>query len=237
MPLEDFIRESIVDPDAYVPPGFTAGHDAARSRRRSPPAELDALVQYLADEHEMTMTRRTATPHERPRTATTATTGITARRRRAPAGAAGPARAGCRVLWMTPLIGFIGLGIVCAIRWAADWDPIWYAPPLVTVALVTFPLGFLAGPRRASTTGSTTRPAGRRGPRTTPGHGAHSWRDYFRPNTDHKVIGVQYLVHDDLLLRRRRPAGDDVPRRAGRAGHAVLQPADVQRPRSRTTRR
>src|SRR5206468_9219746 len=26
------------------------------------------------------------------------------------------------------------------------------------------------------------------------GHGAQSWRDYFRVNTDHKVIGVQYLV-------------------------------------------
>ena len=26
------------------------------------------------------------------------------------------------------------------------------------------------------------------------GHGAYSWRDYFRVNTDHKVIGMQYLV-------------------------------------------
>src|SRR5947208_9909783 len=26
------------------------------------------------------------------------------------------------------------------------------------------------------------------------GHGAQSWRDYLRVNTDHKVIGVQYLV-------------------------------------------
>ena len=26
------------------------------------------------------------------------------------------------------------------------------------------------------------------------GHGANSWRDYFRVNTDHKVIGIQYLV-------------------------------------------
>src|SRR4051794_20300427 len=25
-------------------------------------------------------------------------------------------------------------------------------------------------------------------------HGARSWRDYFRVNTDHKVIGVQYVV-------------------------------------------
>ena len=26
------------------------------------------------------------------------------------------------------------------------------------------------------------------------GHGAKSWKDYFRVNTDHKVIGIQYLV-------------------------------------------
>jgi hypothetical protein len=25
-------------------------------------------------------------------------------------------------------------------------------------------------------------------------HGAHSWRDYFKVNTDHKVIGIQYVV-------------------------------------------
>src|ERR1700742_4563236 len=25
------------------------------------------------------------------------------------------------------------------------------------------------------------------------GHGATSWKDYFRPNTDHKVIGIQYV--------------------------------------------
>ena len=26
------------------------------------------------------------------------------------------------------------------------------------------------------------------------GHGAYSWKDYFRINTDHKVIGIQYIV-------------------------------------------
>ena len=25
-------------------------------------------------------------------------------------------------------------------------------------------------------------------------HGANSWRDYFKFNTDHKVIGIQYIV-------------------------------------------
>ena len=32
------------------------------------------------------------------------------------------------------------------------------------------------------------------------GHGAHSWRDYFRPNTDHKVIGIQYVVTSFFFL-------------------------------------
>src|ERR1044071_4002919 len=50
-----------------------------------------------------------------------------------------------RVIWMTPLIGFFGLGLVCLIRWAAHWDPVWMGQPIVTIALVSFPLGFLAG--------------------------------------------------------------------------------------------
>ena len=31
-------------------------------------------------------------------------------------------------------------------------------------------------------------------------HGAHSWKDYFRVNTDHKVIGIQYTVHSFFFL-------------------------------------
>ena len=79
------------------------------------------------------------------------------------------------------------------IRWLADWDPIWKGPVLVTVELVTAPLGFLVGiggfdywAHYAS--GRPTRPEDHSG------HGANSWRDYFRVNTDHKVIGVQYVV-------------------------------------------
>ena len=32
------------------------------------------------------------------------------------------------------------------------------------------------------------------------GHGATSWRDYFRVNTDHKVIGIQYTVTSFFFL-------------------------------------
>jgi cytochrome c oxidase subunit I len=31
-------------------------------------------------------------------------------------------------------------------------------------------------------------------------HGARSWKDYFRINTDHKVIGIQYVVHSFVFL-------------------------------------
>ena len=31
-------------------------------------------------------------------------------------------------------------------------------------------------------------------------HGAYSWKDYFRINTDHKVIGIQYTVHSFVFL-------------------------------------
>src|SRR3954462_9287057 len=31
-------------------------------------------------------------------------------------------------------------------------------------------------------------------------HGAQSWKDYFRINTDHKVIGIQYTVHSFVFL-------------------------------------
>jgi cytochrome c oxidase subunit 2 len=46
-PLEDFVRESIVDPNAYVQPGFTKGVMPPFSTL--PADQLDALVQFLID--------------------------------------------------------------------------------------------------------------------------------------------------------------------------------------------
>ncbi len=63
---------------------------------------------------------------------------------------------------------------------------------LTSVLLVFVPIAFLVGIgcfdywfRWAS--GAPTEPEDHSG------HGAHSWRDYFRVNTDHKVIGIQYI--------------------------------------------
>ena len=44
-PLEDFVRESIVDPNAYVQPGFPKGVMPPFSTL--PKDQLDALVQFL----------------------------------------------------------------------------------------------------------------------------------------------------------------------------------------------
>ena len=98
-----------------------------------------------------------------------------------------------RAAWTTPFIGFAGLGLVCLIRWLADWSPVWKGQPLVVVSTVVFPIGFLAG--IGSFDYWAHYVAGRPTlPEDHSGHGARRWQDYFRPNTDHKVIGVQYLA-------------------------------------------
>src|SRR5213079_3057894 len=87
----------------------------------------------------------------------------------------------------------------CLVRWAEGWDPVWKGSVLTTVELAAVPIGFLVGlggfdywARYA--VGSPTRPEDHSG------HGAYSWRDYFRINTDHKVIGIQYTVHSFVFL-------------------------------------
>src|SRR5215208_5145802 len=64
---------------------------------------------------------------------------------------------------------------------------------ILIVSLIAAPLFFLVGIGAFDywfywASGRPTRPEDHSG------HGAHSWRDYFKVNTDHKVIGVQYVV-------------------------------------------
>src|SRR6201994_4142325 len=65
--------------------------------------------------------------------------------------------------------------------------------PQVIVPLITAPLGFLAGIGCFDYWirwgfGLPTIPDDHSS------HGAHTWKDYFKVNTDHKVIGIQYIV-------------------------------------------
>jgi cytochrome c oxidase subunit I len=99
-----------------------------------------------------------------------------------------------RAIWMTALFFGLGSAIVVLCRWWGGWHPIWKGEMIVLVgALVAAPIGFLAG---IGSFDYWTRYAV--GAPTVPedhsGHGAYSWRDYFRVNTDHKVIGMQYLT-------------------------------------------
>ncbi|MGZ4375714.1 MAG: cytochrome c oxidase subunit I [Gaiellaceae bacterium] len=99
-----------------------------------------------------------------------------------------------RAAWMTPLFFGIGCGIVVLCRWWGGWHPIWFGEIIVLVgALTAAPVGFLAGIGAFDywvryAIGSPTEPEDHSG------HGAYSWKDYFRVNTDHKVIGMQYLA-------------------------------------------
>jgi cytochrome c oxidase subunit 1 len=90
----------------------------------------------------------------------------------------------------------VGVGLVLALR-AISGLPLWQTEqtgyPHVVVPLVTAPLGFLIGFGAITywlrwALGMPTQPEDHAD------HGAASWRDYFSFNTDHKVIGIQYIV-------------------------------------------
>ena len=104
-----------------------------------------------------------------------------------------------RVLWVTPLGFGFGMGLVVLMRWLAGWHPIFKGSTITGVELVTTPLGFLGGIGGFDywlyyMGGRPTRPDDHSG------HGARSWKDYFKVNTDHKVIGIQYTITSLLFL-------------------------------------
>jgi cytochrome c oxidase subunit 1 len=70
---------------------------------------------------------------------------------------------------------------------------------ILVVSLIASPLFFLVGLGGfdywfAWAAGKPTQPEDHSG------HGAYSWKDYFRINTDHKVIGIQYTVTSFFFL-------------------------------------
>ena len=86
-----------------------------------------------------------------------------------------------------------GIALVTGLRALLGSDVIFEAETVTTVCLITVPMAFLVGIgcfdywfRWASGAPTVAEDHS--------GHGAHSWKDYFRVNTDHKVIGIQYIV-------------------------------------------
>ncbi len=98
------------------------------------------------------------------------------------------------VLFSAALVTAIRLayGLSTPFDGAAGWDAAWQDAVLI-VSMLAAPLFFLVGLGAFDywfywASGRPTRPEDHSS------HGATGWRDYFRVNTDHKVIGIQYVV-------------------------------------------
>src|SRR4051794_26540690 len=97
-------------------------------------------------------------------------------------------------------LGFgLAYAIVVPARAAQHLHPVLDGDAVTIVGLIAAPLGFFFGIGAFDYwfyyfSGRKTRPEDHSG------HGAHSWRDYFRVNTDHKVIGIQYVVTSFFFL-------------------------------------
>jgi cytochrome c oxidase subunit I len=107
-----------------------------------------------------------------------------------------------RAAWMIVLAVAFAAGLTWIVRMSTghatfhhflSWEAI------LTVSLITSPLAFLVGIGGFDywfywAAGKPTRAEDHSG------HGAYTWRDYFRINTDHKVIGIQYTVTSFFFL-------------------------------------
>ena len=101
-------------------------------------------------------------------------------------------------LWLALGVAF-SYALTCGARALLGYDPVLDGYAVTQVALLAAPLFFLYGLGTFDfwLDWALGRP-------TTPddhsGHGATSWKDYLRPNTDHKVIGIQYIVNSFFFL-------------------------------------
>ena len=98
-----------------------------------------------------------------------------------------------RVAWMTPLFFVVGLALVWFFRSVFGMDPIWNAEAYYTVATMMAGFGFLTG-IGCFDWWLKYAFGGKVDYDDHSFHGASSWKAYFRVNTDHKVIGTQYVV-------------------------------------------
>jgi cytochrome c oxidase subunit 1 len=90
-------------------------------------------------------------------------------------------------------------GLTIGLRALFGDDPLVDSDAVLRISLLAAPLFFLVGIGCFDywfywAAGRPTRPEDHSG------HGAYSWKDYFRVNTDHKVIGIQYVVTSFFFL-------------------------------------
>jgi cytochrome c oxidase subunit I len=107
-----------------------------------------------------------------------------------------------RAAWMIVLAVAFATGLTWLVRMStghATYHHYLAWEAILTVSMITAPLAFLVGIGGFDywfywAAGKPTRPEDHSG------HGAYTWRDYFRINTDHKVIGIQYTVTSFFFL-------------------------------------
>ena len=167
---EQYVRTAILDPNAFVVPGFQPDVMPGGYGDQLSDAEIDTARPVPSGRErrrglEMTLAAKLRAPGWY-RVAVSLPLGLRA------------SRSGSSAL----------------IRWAYGWDAVvdWHA-----ITTVATDRDAARVPRRrsaASTTGSTGRSGKPTVPEDHSSHGAHTWKDYFQVNTDHKVIGIQYIV-------------------------------------------
>ena len=99
-----------------------------------------------------------------------------------------------RGAWMGGLGFLLGAGLVCLLRWWWGWSPCGTRRSCSSSARWSSRRSSSSRESGRSTTGSTTSPAGRRFPRITPVTAPARGATTSVSTTDHKVIGIQYLV-------------------------------------------
>src|SRR3954449_4788892 len=97
-----------------------------------------------------------------------------------------------RVAIAMPLGFALAFAIITLARLALHYHPVVDWTAIITVSMISVPMAFLVGIGCFDywfywASGKPTREEDHSG------HGATTWRDYFRVNTDHKVIGIQYI--------------------------------------------
>src|SRR5262245_5968789 len=97
-----------------------------------------------------------------------------------------------RAAWWTAGSLVFAFSFVAFLRAVFNFSPLWDPQVYATVAAIFSVLGFLIGIGNFDYWWAWARgkPVGE----DHSMHGARSWKDYLRVNTDHKVIGIQYLV-------------------------------------------
>ncbi|MEA2140933.1 MAG: cytochrome c oxidase subunit, partial [Solirubrobacteraceae bacterium] len=107
-----------------------------------------------------------------------------------------------RAAWMMALGVAFSLGLTWIVRMTTGHSTFTHyidGEAILTLSLIVVPLVFLVGIGGFDywfywAAGKKTRAEDHSS------HGARSWKDYFRINTDHKVIGVQYTVSSFFFL-------------------------------------